>query len=479
MRSTLLLAALALVAAASAQEKLNVLFVAVDDLNNDLRTYGHPLVESPNIDRLARRGMQFDRAYCNYPVCNPSRSSLLTGLYPDQTGVRSNGDDFRDRLPDVQTLPQMFRNAGYFVARVGKIFHYGVPAQIGTPGEDDPESWDETVNPRGRDKIEEDQIYSIDPVGHGLGGTLSWMAQDGTDEEQTDGLGATAAIRLLEEHAREPFFLAMGFYRPHTPYVAPHDYFRKYPIRMVRLPVEPLNDLVDLPYAAWVDRIYQYETPEIKKREAMQAYYASITFMDAQLGRILDALERLGLEENTVVVFWSDHGYHMGEHQLWQKTTLFENSARVPFIIASPGHAATAGLRTPALAELVDVYPTLAELCGLEPPMHLAGKSLVPVLEDPAARVRDSALTTFDSQDRVHRDKPRRPRSRGWSLRTERYRYTEWGPNGEHGAELYDHWNDPREFDNLALAPSEQETVARLKKQLEARKAEATAEPRR
>lgn len=464
-------------AAAVSQERLNVLFIASDDMNNDLGTYGHPVVTTPNFDRLARLGIRFDRAYCTYPVCNPSRASLMTGLYPDQTRVRDNAVHFRNTIPSVKTLPQMFRDGGYHVARVGKIYHYGVPTQIGEDGLDDAGSWDETVNPRGRDKWEEDRIFTIDPVTGNLGGTLSWMAQDGTDEEQTDGLGTTAAIRILERSGERPFFLAMGFYRPHTPYVAPRKYFRQYPLRMIRLPDEPLDDLVDIPPAAWVDRPFQLNLSRRLKREAIQAYYASISFVDAQLGRLLDALERLDLIDKTLIVFWSDHGYHMGEHRLWQKTTLFENSARVPLLIASPAHRGTAGLATVSLAELVDLYPTLAELCGLQPPAHLAGRSLVPVLADPTQAVRESALTTFDTHDRVNRRRPLRPRTVGYTVRTERWRYTEWGPDGRYGSELYDHWNDPREYVNLALAPSAQQVVSRMQDLLAQRIAEATTPP--
>ncbi len=465
-------------ASAAAQDPLNVLFIASDDMNNDLGTYGHPVVKTPNFDRLAGLGIRFDRAYCNYPVCNPSRASLMTGLYPDQTQVRNNARYFRDTIPTVKTLAQMFRESGYYVARVGKIYHYGVPTQIGEDGLDDPASWEETVNPRGRDKWEEDRIFSIDSVSGNLGGTLSWMAQDGTDEEQTDGLGTTAAIEILGESRERPFFLAMGFYRPHTPYVAPKKYFFQYPLRLVRLPVEPLDDLVDIPPAAWVDRPYQLNLSRRKQREAIRAYYASIGFVDAQLGRLLDALERLELIDNTLIVFWSDHGYHMGEHKLWQKTTLFENSARVPFFIASPAHRRTAGLSTASLAELVDVYPTLAQLCRLDAPEHLVGRSLVPILEDPTQSVRQSALTTFDTHDRVNPRRPLRPRAVGYTVRTDRWRYTEWGPDGAHGTELYDHWNDPKEFVNLASAPHAQETVRELKRLLAERIAHATSPPR-
>ena len=463
---------------ALAQDRLNVLFIASDDMNNDLGTYGHPVVKTPNFDRLARLGIRFDRAYCNYPVCNPSRASLMTGLYPDQTGVRNNALYFRDTIPNVKTLPQMFRENGYFVARIGKIYHYGVPTQIGEDGLDDPASWEETVNPRGRDKWEEDRVYTIDSVTGNLGGTLSWMAQDGIDEEQTDGIGTTAAIQILEQSRERPFFLAMGFYRPHTPYVAPKKYFFRYPLRLIRLPAEPLDDLVDIPPAAWVDRPYQLNLPRRRQREAIRAYYASISFVDAQLGRLIDALERLDLVDSTLIVFWSDHGYHMGEHKLWQKTTLFENSARVPFFIASPAHRRTAGLSTSSLAELVDIYPTLADLCSMDAPRHLVGRSLVPILEDPTQSVRDSALTTFDTHDRVNPRRPLRPRAVGYTVRTQRWRYTEWGEDGEQGRELYDHWNDPKEFVNLALAPSERETVNRMKRLLRERVAHATSPPR-
>ena len=283
--------------------------------------------------------------------------------------------------------------------------------------------------------------------------------------------------RLLEKNKDKPFFIAMGFYRPHTPYVAPRKYFQMYPLRMIRLPIEPLNDLVDLPHSAWVDRPYQLAMTEETQREVLQAYYASITFMDAQLNRILDALDRLGLRDNTIIVFVSDHGYHMGEHKLWQKTTLFENSGRVPLVISVPEFKRTAGLRTKAVAELVDLFPTLADLCGLEPPKHLVGRSLRPQLENPADIGNSAALTTFDTRDRVNREDPLRPRAVGYSLRTNRWRYTEWGEDGKLGAELYDHWNDPKEYVNRALAPSSQPVVAEMKDRLKRRIQRATKKP--
>ena len=432
----------------------NVLFIVSDDLNNDLSIYGHPIVKTPNFERLAARGVTFTRAYTQYPVCAPSRASFMTGLYPDQSGVLNNGQMFRDYVPDVVTLSQMFRRNGYFAARVGKIYHFGVPGDIGTNGDDDPASWERVVNPKGRDKWDENIIHSIGRPGE-FGGTLSWLASDGLDSEQTDALGAEAAIELLETHKDDPFFLAMGFYRPHTPYVAPRKYFEMYHPMKVRLPVEPLDDLLDVPAAAWVQRTHQERMDEITARHAIQAYYASISFLDAQLGRLLDAMDELRLWDDTVVVFLSDHGYHMGEHRLWQKTTLFENSARVPLIVAAPGFERTRGQKSDAIVELVDLYPTLADLAGLEAPPHVQGASMRPQLDDVSAPGKAAALTTFITVDRQHVGGIRhRPKAQGYSIRTKRWRYTEWGERAWQGLELYDHDNDPKEFTNLANDPA-------------------------
>jgi uncharacterized sulfatase len=455
--------ALALVAAgavgAGEAQRLNVLLVMSDDLNCRLGCYGDPTVKSPNIDRLAARGVRFDRAYCQYPLCNPSRASFLTSLRPDRTGVFENQTHFREVVPDVVTLPELFRKNGYFTARVGKIFHYGVPTQIGTSGLDDPPSWDRVINPRGRDKDEEARVFSLIPGR--FGGTLSWMAADGTDLEQTDGIGATAMIRLLEERGREPFFLAMGFYRPHTPYVAPKKYFEMYPLDKIPLPNVPADDWDDIPRPALNDLPEQRNLSDNLRRQAIQAYFAAITLMDAQFGRVLDALDRLGLADKTVVVFASDQGYHLGEHRLWQKMSLFEGVARAPLIIAAPGRKGN-GRATRSLVELIDVYPTLAELCGLAVPKHVAGQSLVRQLDDPAALARKVALTQIQRA----RGKKLGPLA-GYSIRTDRWRYTEWD-GGRAGVELYDHQTDPNEFRNLARDPAHADTLRELKQLLEA-----------
>lgn len=445
--------------AADAPRKSNVLFLIADDLNCDLHCYGHKQVQSPNIDALASRGVRFERAYCQFPLCSPSRSSFLTGRRPNVTQILTNtggkaGPDhphFRDFIPDTLTLPQCFRQAGYFVARVGKLYHYGVPNQIGTSGLDDPPSWQQVFNPRGRDKDEEDKIFSLLPGQ--FGGTLSWLAAEGTDDEQTDGIGAAEAIKLLEQHKREPFFIAAGFYRPHTPYVAPKKYFDLYPLDSIELPKLSGDDRSRTP-----DMAYRGAKPEQERmtdrqrREAMQAYWASITFMDAQVGRVLAALDRLGLADTTVIVMTSDHGYHTYQHGLWQKMSLFENAARVPLIVAAPG-AAGNGRATQSLAELVDLYPTLADLCGLKPPDYLDGKSQRPALNDPARSIKDVAYTQIR----------RGPNADGYSVRTDRWRYTLWN-DGRDGEQLYDMQSDPGETRNLATDPAHAETVAKLKR---------------
>jgi len=467
----LLISVLFAPAAIAAEAKPNVLFIVSDDLNCSLGCYGNRLVKSPNIDRLAARGVRFDRAYCQFPLCNPSRSSFLTGLRPHRTGVHVNYVHFRERVPDAVTLPQAFLQAGYAVARVGKVFHYGVPAQIGTDGLDDAASWQRVINPKGRDVADEEKIFTLMPQYEGqrrFSGTLSWLAADGMDEEQTDGLSAAAAVKLLEELRERPFFLAVGFFRPHTPYVAPKKYFDLYPTNKIELPAVPANVKRLFPPSALTTKPEEAAMSDQRRREAIQAYYASISFMDAQVGRLLDALDHVGLAERTVVVFLSDHGYHLGEKGLWQKQTLFEEGTRVPLVIATPG-SKQAGTSCRRIVELIDLYPTLAELCGIAPPAGLDGQSMVRLLDDPQAewdetaisqQVRGLAVATADAALNVGKTG-----YMGYSIRTPDWRYNEWD-GGKQGRELYDHRTDPQEMRNLADDPAHAETVRQMSQQL-------------
>jgi len=430
-----------LLSSCAAPSKPNVLFIAVDDMNNDLGCYGNPIVKSPSLDRLAAEGMRFERAYCQFPLCSPSRSSVMTGLRPDTTRVFDLRYHFRQGLPDVVTIPQLFQRNGYYVARVGKIYHYGNPGDIGTNGLDDRVSWMERFNPAGRDKTAlEPDIMNYTPK-RGLGSALAFLADStGSDDQHTDGKVASQTIQLLKQHRDQPFFIAAGFYKPHCPWVTPKKYFDLYRMDEIDLPditPETPDDYPALALASTQPWPYFGVTPE-QARESKRAYYAAISFVDAQIGRVLDAVERLGLRDNTIIVFWSDHGYHLGEHGLWFKQSCFEESARVPLLISVPGQK-TAGDVTSRPVELVDLYSTLADLAGLERPSHLEGHSLRPLIDDPQAEWPYAAYTQVQ-----------RKGSPGHSVRTQRWRYTEWD-FGKKGMELYDHQSDAQELHNLAF----------------------------
>lgn len=484
----------------------NVLFLISDDLNNLLGCYGDPRAKTPNLDKLAARGVRFDLAYCAYPLCGPSRNSMLTGLYPNSSGVHGNGTMFRQTIPSHVSLPQAFRHEGYLAARIGKLYHYGVPASIGTDGHDDPASWEIAINPAGVDRLEEEpKIFSLTPGNYGS--ALSWYASPKSDEHHTDARIAAEAEWVLERHARHkerPFFLAVGFFRPHTPFVAPKDpYFGYYPEEEMPVVRGVKEDEADIPPLALGSRRSDEQklTDELR-RQAVQAYYASISFMDAQVGRVVDTLDRLGLAENTIIVFTSDHGYHLGEHGLWKKQSLFEESARVPLLIVAPGVSRRgAVVKTPV--SHVDLYPTLAELADIKSPANLQGQSLVPMLKDPNVQGRGWALTqvsrggggggggkrkaaaaavskasgenataaaTATDGGKRGREKaaPSGGRTFGYSLRTPRWRYTEWADGGQQGRELYDHDGDPKELMNLAAQPAHAKTVQELSRQLRA-----------
>ena len=469
----------------SAQEskRPNVLFLISDDLNNLLGCYGDPLAKTPNIDRLAARGTVFNKAYCAFPLCGPSRNSMLTGLYPNSTGIHANSQIFRQTIPSQVSMPQAFRQAGYMAARVGKLYHYNVPNSIGTNGHDDPGSWEIECNPAGVDRLEEHpSITTLTP--NQFGGTLSWFASPKSEEYHTDALQAADAEWILERCAKQkqrPFFLAVGFFRPHTPYVAPRDpYFNMHPEELMPVVTGVKEDQADIPPAGLGS--YKKEQDKLTdplRKQARQAYNASISFMDAQVGKVIDTLDRLGLAENTIVVFTSDHGYHVGEHGLWQKQSLFEESARVPLLIVAPGKS-KAGVKSESLVSHVDLFPTLADLCGVKKPANLQGQSLVPMLNDATAAGRGWALTQVVRGGRINRGGASAAigddggRYFGYSLRTSRWRYTEWA-DGEAGRELYDHDADPKELKNLASDASFAKTIDELS--LELKKAVATTLP--
>jgi uncharacterized sulfatase len=318
------------------------------------------------------------------------------------------------------------------------------------------------VNPKGRDKDDEDKIFSLNPKGKGsarFGGTVSWLAADGTDEEQTDGKIAAEVVKLLAANRDKPFFLACGFFRPHTPYVAPKKYFEMYPTTGDSLPMVPDGHRAAGPAPAFASsKPEQDRMTDEQRKLARQAYFASVSFMDAQLGKVLDELEKQKLTDNTVVVFLSDHGYHLGEHGLWQKQSLFENSCRVPLVIADPRGTAH-GTACGRPVELTDLHATLAELCGLTPP-KTDGASLKPLLNDPAAKWDRPAYT------QTRRGGGKNATVMGRSVRTETHRYTEWGDGGEQGVQLFEYATDPKEEKNLAGDPKFADTANEMKKRL-------------
>lgn len=460
--------------ATSSSSHKNVLFIVVDDLNVALGTYGeYPTAKTPNIDRLASEGVRFDRAYAQDPVCNPSRTSFLSGMRPPTTGVYSNFQQPRHKMGDVVMLPEFFARQGYFTARVGKVAHGRYEAAV---------SWDisENAKRRGRQnylpgvdrstirdntwvKGSEDgmsRLEVFEPSGRAGGLPLSWRATDETEEETPDGSTARRIVELLREHRDQPFFIAAGFHKPHQPWVAPAVFFEQHPIDEIELPIAPEDDHDDIPAAA----LYIYPDDaahsDLQKKQAIAAYHATVTLIDNQVGLLMDTLRELELEQSTIVVFFSDHGFHLDEHGgLWRKHTQFEESTRVPLIVRTPD-TQNPGSATQGLVELVDLYPTLIDLCDLPLPSNLEGTSFQPLLVDPDQTWKRAAFS-----------EAKRGGSHGRSIRTARYRYTEWSPlNGKRKMqrELYDLERDPREFHNLALDPQHQQLRDELSRQLAA-----------
>ena len=449
-------------AATSEEKPKNILLIMSDDLKASVvGAYGNTVCKTPNIDRLAKSGMVFERSYCQGLACAPSRPSIMTSTYP---GVKSK----------APTIGEHLQKHGWHTARVGKIFHMGVPdsPKNGDSGLDVPECWTEFHNTKS-EETSTPGLYRLTSRGiatremkgrQGAGTKLRpWVAveadcEDGSD--QADHLVAQKAIDLLRERkeAGKPFFLGVGFFRPHYPMVAPKRFFDMYPHETLEVPSLIPGDLDDIPPVGQASTGDGLNDSKEGRQRMWQAYYASTTFMDEQVGRVLEELDRLGLADSTVVIFTTDHGYHLGEHGFWQKANLHEEVARVPFIVRVPGEPAG---RTMSLAELVDFYPTCIDLLGLPSPEGIQGKSLVPVLRDAQARVRDTALS-------VHNERHVKIPAEG--IRADDWHYMRYADGGE---EFYDMVNDPQQYRNLVGDPDSASLLATARRKLDQRMKEA------
>lgn len=443
----------ALPASAAPDPKLNVLLIVADDLRDTVGCYGNKSVKTPNMDRLAARGVRFDRAYAQYPVCNPSRTSFMTGLRCEQSGVVGNNVMFRTQLPELITMPQLLRQQGWYAASFGKIYHVGEAAgEIRAGWIDLGKSWDEAQ------MFQPTELGRQGDVRNLTGGKLKWCevgAMEGTDDDQPDGQTALHAIRAVEKQttAGKPWFIGAGFHRPHDPFLVPKKYFDLYPPGSLTLYRDP-PDITPAPPLSISGGAFKTAFDAFSDQDRIdfqRAYYAGVSFTDAQVGRLLDTLDRLKLWDKTVVMLLGDHGYHHNERNWWNKNTLFERSCRAPLIIAAPG--AKPGAACTGLVELLDLYPTVADYCGVKPPHALGGQSLRPLLENPARPGKPAAFTLV-----------MRGKNYGQTVRTEPFRYTRWSDGT---AELYDEKADPQETKNLAAEERHAATIQRLGKLLD------------
>jgi arylsulfatase A-like enzyme len=454
-------------------ERPNVLFVVVDDLRPQLGCYDKPWIFSPNMDQLARDGLLFERAYCQQAVCAPSRASVLSGCRPDTTGIYGLRTPLRTAMPDVLTLPQHFKNYGYETVSIGKVYHHKM---------DDLQGWStepfqSTGDWKGRGYLTDEAIETIarcDKEQAAMGSTRrglgpAFEAADVADDGYHDGKDALAAVAELSRLASldKPFFLGLGFHKPHLPFSAPKRYWDMYDPRSLPLAVNPfepegvtefsLTNFGELRGYFGIPK--EGDIPDEVARKLVHGYCACVTYMDAQLGKVLAELDRLELRENTIVILWGDHGWKLGEHNSWCKHTNFEIDARAPLMISVPGMTGQAK-RTRALVEFVDMYPSLCELCDLPIPSHCEGTSFVPLLDRPHRSWKTAAFSQY----------PRRQNVMGYAMRSDRYRYVEW-QHRETGQvlarELYDHEGDPQENINVAANAQYSQTVAQLAAQLE------------
>lgn len=485
MRIATLLVALIInwVARSSGAEsnRLNVLFIAVDDLRPELGCYGNSVVKSPNIDRLAGQGIRFNRAYCQFALCNPSRSSLLTGRRPETLKVYTLEAFVRDKNPDVTTLPQLFKQTGYETRSFGKIFH------VGNGNHDDAESWSVPPWHTARDDKSgtrsatsggnaskanrkaggpsDGKADEVDPDTPDHSGELPFGDPNVPDEKLIDGQIARHAVAALKEMGKQPFFLAVGFHRPHLPFVVPKKYWDYYQPSTIPLatndflpdgaPAFASNDSAELRRYMSIPSKGPIARETAKK--LVHGYFASVSYVDAQVGLILAELDRLGLRSHTVVILWGDHGYQLGEHGTWTKRTNWEMATRAPLILSVPGQS-SAGRATDALVEFVDIYPTLATLCDIKLPPELEGISLSPLVKNPQLPWKTAAFSVYT------KNVPEIGKVFGRAMRTDRFRFIRWTSPSTNRAfcELYDHSIDPMENVNLADKPESRETVERL-----------------
>lgn len=460
------------------QQQPNILLIMSDDLNTRIGPYMGIDEHTPNLDRLAKQGVRFERAYCQYPICGPSRASLMSGLYPETNGVLGNSTklgSYKVATPALAGHPSMagfFRENGYYSARVSKIYHMGVPGGIerGDAGGDEPDSWDYAYNVMGPETMSPGELELLSPKNLHYGGNFSRLiVPDGLEQTQTDYIATSQAIAILENRINPiaeggtnlqrikpdaPFFLAVGLVRPHVPLIAPERCFLPYPEASVALPPGRYdNDVPEKALRRRNDKVWGMSEQQQKK--TISAYMASVRFMDEQVGRLLDALDRLGERENTIVVFVSDHGYNLGEHDCWSKISLWEGSLRVPLIVSDPTRPDSHGRQVDSVVELIDLYPTLLDLSGFadQKPGILQGKSLLPIIEAGQAASDEFAYSvSYGGAD--------------GALTGERWKYTRWGPEVEAGnEELYDHQNDPEEYNNLANEPAYRKVLEKFRQQ--------------
>ena len=442
-------------------EKPNVLFIISDDLTaTALSCYGNKVCQTPNIDRLASQGTRFTKAYCQGTYCGPSRASFMSGYYPHAIKMLGYGSP-RPAIGERATWAQHFKNNGYHTARVSKIFHMGVPGGIekGTDGADDPASWSERFNSAGPEWKALGDGETLEnnadgrkpgPVG---GNTFVVVEADGDDLVHSDGKTAAKAVELIKQNKDKPFFLGVGFVRPHVPFVAPRkDYTNFLPYAKMQLPPKLKDDWADIPKAGINYKTSRNMKMDVRRqKKAVGGYYASVAFMDRMVGQVLDGLKEAGLDDNTIVIFTSDHGYHLGEHDFWAKVSLHDESAAVPLIIRMPG-------KKPAvchsLVELLDLYPTLSNLCGLKVPKRLQGKDISMMMTDPAKEVRSAAFSV---------------NGKGFLLREQDWAYIAYGKNGLGDEELFDMKQDPKQFTNLAQDPKYGQILAHFQKQMAAK----------